>query len=370
MIVEVRKRFSRSFSLGGNWTFSRATDEATDFVRDYQAADQANLCAERAARLQLGVRSTPDSVRSPDPFLTTRKLHTGGGTVGELSAMKTEKDPSAYLEGVREYWRTAHRAYLESVGTTFQAGLINLGPSEDPVTQSNLHLAAAAGIRPGHRVLDAGCGVCGPSMDIARHIEGVQITAVTISPEQAATAKKLIRQARLSSQIEVRIADYHRLPFPDGFFDVVCFFESVGYSYDLSRLFSEVFRVTRPGGGVYIKDVFCKARPLSRAAREELAEFNRIFAQFQTPTLSHVRKALAVAGFEQIRGRDLTKRITTAHSLNAMFDSRNGSLRPTEFGKLHFGVYRCAAVCFGEIKAIRPVRKRHDRRTRRTVSTS
>ena len=48
MIVEVRKRFRRSFSLGGNWTFSRSTDEAVDYVRDYQAADQTNLRAERA----------------------------------------------------------------------------------------------------------------------------------------------------------------------------------------------------------------------------------------------------------------------------------------------------------------------------------
>ena len=272
--------------------------------------------------------------------------------------MKSEEHPSAYRKQVRKYWRQAHRPYLESVGTTFQAGLMNLGPSEEPVTRSNLHLAAAAGIRPGDRVLDAGCGVCGSGMDIARQIEGVTVTAVTISPEQAATAKKLIRQARLSSRIKVSLADYHCLPFPAGFFDVVYFFESVGYSYDLPLLFAEVFRVTRPGGVVYIKDVFSRERPLSQAEQEELAVFNRTYAQFQTPTLRQVREALAEAGFEQVRGRDLTKRITTAHALNAMFENRNGSLRPTEFGKMHFRSYRCAAVFFGEIKAARPEPKR------------
>lgn len=45
---ELRKRFSRSFSLNGSYTFSRATDEVVDYNTDFQANDQTNLRAERA----------------------------------------------------------------------------------------------------------------------------------------------------------------------------------------------------------------------------------------------------------------------------------------------------------------------------------
>ncbi len=48
VILELNKRFSRTFSLHANYTFSRATDDVTDFNSDFQAADQANLRAERA----------------------------------------------------------------------------------------------------------------------------------------------------------------------------------------------------------------------------------------------------------------------------------------------------------------------------------
>jgi hypothetical protein len=47
-VFEVRRRFSGSFSLSGNYTFNRATDEVVDYGSDFQANDQTNLRAERA----------------------------------------------------------------------------------------------------------------------------------------------------------------------------------------------------------------------------------------------------------------------------------------------------------------------------------
>ncbi len=48
VVLELKRRFSRSFSLNVNYTFSRAIDEVTDFNSDFQANDQTNLRAERA----------------------------------------------------------------------------------------------------------------------------------------------------------------------------------------------------------------------------------------------------------------------------------------------------------------------------------
>jgi len=48
MVAEVRKRFSASFSLNGSYTFSKATDEVTDFAPDYEAMNQTNIRADHA----------------------------------------------------------------------------------------------------------------------------------------------------------------------------------------------------------------------------------------------------------------------------------------------------------------------------------
>ncbi len=47
-ILEVRKRFSSHVSVLGNYTFSKAIDDSTDFNSDYAAFDEADLRAERA----------------------------------------------------------------------------------------------------------------------------------------------------------------------------------------------------------------------------------------------------------------------------------------------------------------------------------
>ena len=48
MIIEVTKRLNHGLSVAGNYTFSKAIDEVTDFNADFQANDQTNTRAERA----------------------------------------------------------------------------------------------------------------------------------------------------------------------------------------------------------------------------------------------------------------------------------------------------------------------------------
>ena len=47
-IFEVKERFNPYFTLIGNYTYSKAIDQSTDFNSDYSAFDQVNLRAERA----------------------------------------------------------------------------------------------------------------------------------------------------------------------------------------------------------------------------------------------------------------------------------------------------------------------------------
>jgi cyclopropane fatty-acyl-phospholipid synthase-like methyltransferase len=249
---------------------------------------------------------------------------------------------------VQAYWDRAHDAYLTYVGTTFQAGRIIAGAS---IRESNVWLARSAGLEPGQCVLDAGCGICGPAVDIVREIAGVRVVGITLVHRQAEAAAALIAQAGISDRVHIVHGDYHALPFADRSFDTVLFLESIGYAAGLVSLFDNVRRVLKPRGSLYVKDVFRQELLWSDQEKEELAEFDRTYAQ-HTPTLSECAEAAAAAGFTHVRIRDLTSIVSTAHGSRAMFDSAG---RQTAFGQLHYRPHSCLPVYFAELTAWAPL---------------
>jgi cyclopropane fatty-acyl-phospholipid synthase-like methyltransferase len=249
---------------------------------------------------------------------------------------------------VQAYWDGAHEAYLTHVGTTFQAGRIAAGAS---MRESNVWLARSAGLGPGQRVLDAGCGVCGPAIDIAREIAGVRIVGLTLVGRQATDAVALIARAGLADRLHVVHGDYHAPPFADASFDAVLFLESIGYAAGLVPLLAGVRRVLRPGGSLYVKDVFRREALWCDQEREGLAWFDRAYAQ-RTPALSECAESAAAAGFADVRTRDLTGSVSTAHAWRAMFEGAGGL---TSFGRLHYRRHACVPVYFAELTARAPV---------------
>lgn len=257
-----------------------------------------------------------------------------------------------YIEKVCDYYDKKTEVYLKFTGTSLQACQLSHS-RKNTARATNLYLAARAGIQPGHRILDCGCGVCGPSIDIALHTQDVLIDAITLSEVQAKIAKSLIHRAKLSSRIHIYRSDYHFLPFSDSSFDVVFFFESTGYAYDRQRLFEEVFRVLRSGGKLYIKDVyFASKEDVSSEEKYEMAEFNRIYAQ-QTPTLEENISAISNAGFEKIHSCKLAG-ITTRRFAQYMTTYKNGRSVLTEFGKHHYYPSKYLSLLCEEITARKP----------------
>ncbi len=101
-------------------------------------------------------------------------------------------------------------------------------------------LLDAAGVGPGSRVLDAGCGP-GPVAAAALR-RGAKVTAVDASPEMAALA------GRNHPGLDVRIALLDELPFADGEFNAVVGNFVINHLGDPTAGLAEIRRVLAPGG--------------------------------------------------------------------------------------------------------------------------
>lgn len=126
------------------------------------------------------------------------------------------------------------------------------------------------GLRPGQRVLDAGCGVGGPALYFARNA-GVRVDAITISQKQHEAALHNIEAENMMNQVRVIRGDYHRLQeyFEPESYDVIYFLESLGHSRAKEHLLDVCWTMLRPGGLLYIKDLF-KRVPLERKHKKKL----------------------------------------------------------------------------------------------------
>jgi ubiquinone/menaquinone biosynthesis C-methylase UbiE len=116
----------------------------------------------------------------------------------------------------------------------------------------------SANLKAGERALDAGCGVCGPATYFAKKIQDIQIEACTVSDAQVEKGQVNIEKNNLNSKINITLADYHNIKdvYGKDQFDIVYFLESFGHSTQKNILIDACWEVLKPGGRLYIKDLF------------------------------------------------------------------------------------------------------------------
>ena len=107
-------------------------------------------------------------------------------------------------------------------------------------------MAQALELQPGDRLLDVGSGLGGPARYMAQrfrcHVSGVDIT-----PEWVALAQKLSEYTGFQDRVDFTVGDATALPYPDSSFNgAICQHVTMNIA-DRSQLFSEIYRVLKPG---------------------------------------------------------------------------------------------------------------------------
>jgi len=172
----------------------------------------------------------------------------------------------------------------------------------------NQVLAEAIGIQPGQRVLDAGCGVGGSAIWLAKtlHVEVVGITPVHSQVERA---RRFAAQQGVSDVVVFAEQDYTSTSFSNSSFDVVWAVESVCHSAQKERFFREARRVLRPGGRLGIVEYLRHRRPYPPADEDLLHGWLSGWAIPDIATRAEFMGLASGAGFHQLELIDIASSV-------------------------------------------------------------
>lgn len=150
----------------------------------------------------------------------------------------------------RKFWRME-----QSMGLHYGIWDADTKTLAEAIINTNLQLAKLGQITSDDRVLDAGCGVGGSSIFLAKNM-GCQVTGITLSERQVRNATRFAEKNGVGHLANFERMDYTQTRFPDHHFDVVWAVESMQTATDKSLFFKEMRRVLKPGGRLLIADVF------------------------------------------------------------------------------------------------------------------
>jgi SAM-dependent methyltransferase len=169
-------------------------------------------------------------------------------------------------------------------------------------TVSRLHdiLAEALPLTAVTTVLDAGCGMGGTMLDVARRSHA-RCRGITLSERQAALGRAAFARAGLADRLRIEVGDYDDPPTET--FDVVIAIESLAHSPNPAATLSALTTRLAPGGHIAIVDDL--PEPGARGT-PALARFQ---SGWRVPALlggAEIRAELARLGLTLTLDRDLT----------------------------------------------------------------
>jgi len=177
-----------------------------------------------------------------------------------------------------------------------------------------------AGVRPGMRVLEIGCG-WGGFAEYAAAERGCEVVGVTLSEEQAAFARKRMAEAGLVDRVDIRIEDFREV---EEQFDAVVSIEMIESidEHQWPALFGKIRSTLLPGGFAAMQIITTTDDEWERyRSRADFIQ-QYIFPGGQLPAPKVLRSMSAAAGLgvEQVEafGLDYAR---TLHLWQSNFDT-------------------------------------------------
>jgi MPBQ/MSBQ methyltransferase len=215
----------------------------------------------------------------------------------------------------------AHYSVPDLVGT-FTEVLRSWGKADGPLTPADLasldhfhfggahatsEIGALADVNADTTVLDVGGGFGGPARMLAAAYS-CPVTVLDVTEAYCEAGEMLTRRCGLGNLVSFTQGDALAMPFADQTFDRVWTLHSSMNIADKSRLYSEIYRVLRPGGRlVMYENMAGPGGPVHFPvpwARDESISFLR--------PPSEMRQLLSDGGFSVVSWEDMTDAVVAA----------------------------------------------------------
>ena len=170
-------------------------------------------------------------------------------------------------------------------------------------------VAANAGLAPGDRVLDVGCGHGACAVVYAERFAPTSIIGIDITDTRIAHGREYIVERGLDTCIDLRCGNATQLEFADASFDKLLAVECAFHFDTRQAFFAEAGRVLKPGGCLVLTDLLPQP---GTDLDTYLAEENALALDIDMYNPCNVydqatyRRYLQEAGFEHIRIESIT----------------------------------------------------------------
>lgn len=179
----------------------------------------------------------------------------------------------------------------------------------NPTEHMVRYMAGLAALKNGDRLLDAGCGVGGSSIFLARTM-GCRCVGITLVESQGRLAKRF---AAASAQKEPGsplarfiVNDFHAPAFKPGAFDVVWALESFDHAVDKEAWVATMYAMLRPGGRLVVADGFRGTKPSDPVQAQSYASFLAGWAVPHLCSPEEMEAYGARAGFDLAHAEDIS----------------------------------------------------------------
>lgn len=154
----------------------------------------------------------------------------------------------------------------------------------------------------GKSVVDIGSGTGGVTVSLVRDHGAGKVTGIDIEALVCDRARRLVAEAGLSDQIDIRLIDPGPLPLPNASQSIVFSKDSIMYIPDKEALAQDVFRVLRPGGWFVASDWLITQEQAPSPEMEHYLSKRLTAASMASPL--RYRHALEDAGLADIAFRN------------------------------------------------------------------